>query len=321
MIKLIKLVEDMNCSDGAVTKIIDWANESYNDGFNFNPSSKTRYGNLQWMKKMTINNDSFFPMVKTVALNHQTSIDIICYEFTSQILRLLQNKTLMKQSNLLIDIKDPTKMYKSPNNILGEALSGSAYNQIFTRENDIHTGDKPLLVVPICLWGDATHIDTGSRFKLEPWSFSPLIFKEKIRRNYKFWGMLGYVKHLKTTTAQKKALKKGDTAKMYHAQLSAILASLASSAERLKNVAIQFEDNVIHYVDITCPVMYIISDTEGADKICGRYACHNIGKVQRHCRMCDVNSDNLDNQDYKFNYLKFSDMHHIALHGSVEQRV
>ena len=127
-----------------------------------------------------------------------------------------------------------------------------------------------MLVVPICLWGDATHIDTGSRFKLEPWSFSPLIFKEKIRRNYKFWGMLGYVKHLKTTMAQKKALKKGDTAKMYHAQLSAILASLASSAERLKNVAIQFEDNVIHYVDITCPVMYIISDTEGADKICGR---------------------------------------------------
>ena len=43
--------------------------------------------------------------------------------------------------------------------------------------------------------------------------------------------------------------------------------------------------------------------------------------VQRHCRMCNVNSDNLDNPAFNYEYLKFSDMHHIALHGSKEQRV
>ena len=61
--------------------------------------------------------------------------------------------------------------------------------------------------------GDATLIDTASRFKLEPWSFTPLIFKDQVRRKKEFWGMLGFIKHLKESTAQKKTLKQGDTNK------------------------------------------------------------------------------------------------------------
>ena len=132
--------------------------------------------------------------------------------------------------------------------------------------------------------------------------------------------MLGYVKHFKTTSAQKKTLRKGNTAKMYHKQLSIILSSLIESKETLKDVAIQFENKNIQYYDITCPVLYIISDTEGADKICGRYACHNLGKVYRHCRMCDVNSDNLDNHNYNINYLRFTDMDLIARNTTNEER-
>ena len=57
----------------------------------------------------------------------------------------------MKQQNLLIDINDPTKMYQSPNNMLDESLSGSAYKTIYQHEYNRHTGDLPLLVVPISL--------------------------------------------------------------------------------------------------------------------------------------------------------------------------
>ena len=84
----------------------------------------------------------------------------------------------MTQENLLLDLNHPTKMYESPNNILSEALSGSAYKTVYENAHTNHTGNLPLLVVPICLWGDATHIDTSGRFKLEPRSFSSLIFKE-----------------------------------------------------------------------------------------------------------------------------------------------
>ena len=78
------------------------------------------------MKKMIVNNDAFHPILKTVDLNEKTTIDIAYYDFTSQILCFLQNKKLVKQQNLLIDTKYPTKMYQSPDNILKESLSGSA---------------------------------------------------------------------------------------------------------------------------------------------------------------------------------------------------
>ena len=51
MVNLMKILEDMNCPDTALTKIIDWARAAYNEGYNFNPASKTQHGNIQWMKK------------------------------------------------------------------------------------------------------------------------------------------------------------------------------------------------------------------------------------------------------------------------------
>ena len=131
--------------------------------------------------------------------------------------------------------------------------------------------------------------------------------------------MLGYVKNLKTTSAQEKPYKKDDTIRMYHKQLISILRSLQSCKDQLKNISLPIGKNNNQKFDITCPILYIISDTEGADKICGRYGSHQL-EVKRHCRMCDVNGENLDNEKYKYTYLKQSEMHHIAMHGTDEQQ-
>ena len=178
IIKLMKLLDDMNSPDYAMYQILSWARSAYIEGFTFNLNTKTRNSNLNWMKQMVVNNNAFYPKPITVNLNDNLSIDVMCFDFPNQLLHLLQNKKLMTQENLLIDVNNPTNAYKSPNNILSEALSGSAYKTVFQNAHENHTGYLPLLVVLICLWGDATHIDTSGRFKLELWSFSPLIFKE-----------------------------------------------------------------------------------------------------------------------------------------------
>ena len=132
--------------------------------------------------------------------------------------------------------------------------------------------------------------------------------------------MLGYVKNLKNITAKKKMIKPGDTMRMYHKQLTAILQSYKKSEYTLKNVQLPFtKDGQKQYFDIVCPILYIIADTEGADKICGRYGSHRL-EVSRQCRMCDVDGENLDNENYSCTYLKFCDMHHIALNGTDEER-
>ena len=45
-----------------------------------------------------------------------------------------------------------------------------------------------------------------------------------------------------------------------------------------------------------------------------------IYKFSRQCRICNVNSLNLDSERYNFNYLKFHDVYHIALNESEDEQ-
>ena len=51
IIKLMKLLDDMNSPDYAMYQILSWARSAYIEGFTFNPNTKTRNSNLNWMKK------------------------------------------------------------------------------------------------------------------------------------------------------------------------------------------------------------------------------------------------------------------------------
>jgi hypothetical protein len=50
------------------------------------------------------------------------------------------------------------------------------------------------------------------------------------------------------------------------------------------------------------PVMYIIGDTEGHDKLCGRYLCRN--KINRPCRYCNISFENSDKPDTAYIYTR-----------------
>ena len=119
---------------------------------------------------MVVNNNAFYPKIQSIPLINTSTVDIVSFDFVSQLLRIVQNPELMTQNNLLLDIDNPTIMYTSPDNIISDALSGSAYKETFQKAHASHHGNLPLLVVPICAWGDTMHIDTYGLFELEPWS-------------------------------------------------------------------------------------------------------------------------------------------------------
>ena len=50
------------------------------------------------------------------------------------------------------------------------------------------------------------------------------------------------------------------------------------------------------------PVLYIIGDTEGHDKICGRYLSRS--NISRLCRCCNVPFEETDNPEFKYKYNK-----------------
>ena len=136
---------------------------------------------------MILNNDAFYLKSVNIALNKQLSINVVCFEFTSQLLCLLQNKSLTAEKNLLCDVNNPSSMYHLPKNLLHEALNGSVYKVIYNREHSNHTGNSPLLLIPTYLLGDATDIDTAGRFKLV---FYSLNSQKEVRCNKIFWGIL-----------------------------------------------------------------------------------------------------------------------------------
>ena len=74
---------------------------------------------------------------------------------------------------------------------------------------------------------------------------------------------------LKMTKAEKKRLKKGQTCQMHHKQLNVIFSHLKESRHQLKNVTLPLGPNRNLKVDVVCPVLHVIADTEGADKMCG----------------------------------------------------
>ena len=303
MVKLIKLLDDMNCPDYALPKILEWALENERNQVSFQSAVLNRDSNVSWMRKMLHNANCLLPKVIPTSLSSSINVDVMCFDFVPQLLSLLQDPDKMTAENLVIDIDWPVvNHYIKPEQRISEVYHGSAYKEAFKnaiKARNEQGGFRSLFVVPICLWGDATHIDQHGKFKLEPWSFSPLIFNEKARRNPDFWKVLGYVNVLKLTKAEKKKLKKGVTCQMYHKQLEVIFAHLKESSKRLKNITLPIGRNRNINVDIVCPVLYVIADTEGADKMCGRYICYSR-PISRRCRVCDVSEEGFSNPEASY---------------------
>jgi hypothetical protein len=112
-------------------------------------------------------------------------------------------------------------MYKPHDNRLGEALSGSVYQDMY--HHSVTNPSKQLLCPLIC-YTDGTQIDSLSRFGVEPFVFTLGILR---RSKAKAWRPLGYVQQLKSNLrSDKRKLCSSGKARNYHAQLQAMLKSL-----------------------------------------------------------------------------------------------
>ena len=325
IVKLIKLLDDMNCPDYALSKILDWMNDNEWRNVSMFSASHKRETHINWMRAMLHNANCLMPnVVPTLLPTSQSSsysVEVMCFDFVPQLLSLLQDPDKMTQANLVIDVDLPVPMHcPKPGHGISEVLDGTAYRDAYwkaVKERNARGDLRSLLVVPICCWGDATHIDQHGRFKLEPWSFSPLIFNEKARRNPDFWRVLGYVNVLKLTKAEKKRLKKGETCQMYHKQLEVIFSKMTNSLHRLKNVTLPIGPHRNLCVDIVCPLLYVIADTEGADKMCGRYICYSRS-IAKRCRVCDVSEESFCDPEASFSIADSAELTKIQETGNLE---
>lgn len=77
---------------------------------------------------------------------------------------------------------------------------------------------------------------------------------------------------------------------MHHKQLNVIFSHLKESRHQLKNVTLPLGPNRNLKVDVVCPVLHVIADTEGADKMCGWHLCYSRAMSKR-CQACDISKE------------------------------
>lgn len=92
IIMLAKLLDNINAPDYAMHDILQWASNAYADGFNFHPKAYSRQHNLNWIYGLVHNSKMLLPTVINTKIKNDLSVDIITFDFVSQLLSLLQNK-------------------------------------------------------------------------------------------------------------------------------------------------------------------------------------------------------------------------------------
>jgi hypothetical protein len=79
IVNLLKLLEDAQCPDYMLQKVLEWAHNAKLDGFDFNPRATTRKANIQWMYKALKHLHRGLPKVFQVNLDdHEKALCLHC---------------------------------------------------------------------------------------------------------------------------------------------------------------------------------------------------------------------------------------------------
>jgi hypothetical protein len=310
-VSLLKILDHASAPDYTFGEVLEWELSASADNYSYNPVGGLSHAkNVDALINSVCNGKRLLPFVQRVDVHHGSPSDVICFDFASQLLSLLQNPSIMTAENLAIDIDDPLKPYHKlkSSNVLGEALSGSVYRKAYDR---LITDPQKQLFVPIIQWTDRTSVTGNDCFSLKPYMFTPVIFTEKFRRSIKAWGYHGFLPKRKSSSSQKQTLCMGDAIRIYHKELDAVLETFRKCSAQLCGVHLPIGPKGRICVNIVTCVLFIIQDMQEGDMLCGRYGVHTSG-IQRPHRCCDVNYDDLKNCDVHCKCLVASDMGFIA---------
>ena len=217
-------------------------------------------------------------------------VKITVHDFLQCLCSLLTDPELMKEENLLIFEDENGRPFGSPPSVRGSdfILTDIHHGSVMKSGHKVHVKVHGRdLLVPIILCIDKTHVDSQGRLTLEPVSFTLGIFKKEVRRNPMAWHCLGCVFNQRNIVKKLSSLEK---AQDYHFALGKILGSLAA-VQKTEGISWTLPfGGCLHDVVLKVPILCVIGDTEGHDKLCGH--CLNRTKSNCLCRCCNTPRDN-----------------------------
>jgi hypothetical protein len=314
-IELLKLLNKSKAPLYLFDSIMSWTKKAVNEyDLDFGNDRIVSRQKLVQELKIQFDLKGIEPFIKTVQLrgsNNQT--EIVLHSFKEMFYSLLNDKELMNPNNLLIDETDIFDesigiTQKETSKVYNDIDTGSVYKK--GREIYLNTHGDTLC--PIIFFIDKTHTDVNGRLCLEPIRFTLGIFNRETRNNPKAWRTLGYI----PDQAQMKKCKPLEKAIDYHHIMEIILEDFKKSQKERIQWTLELNDNKRHTVFFKIPVLFIIGDTEGHDKISGRFTSR--ANIKRLCRCCNIPFEETDNPQFKFKLHKHKTVMEQVSKGTTE---
>lgn len=284
-LEFYNLLESLGVSKSAYDKIIKFISENNMKDLSNMLCYKSLLSN---MEKRSGNDLSLTrPKQKLVYLPAtQTHCQMTIFNFQQQLMSLLTNERLMAAQNLIIGPPSNEEQHQ----YYGEINTSDWYNK--TKEELCKEPND--LLVPIILFIDETTIDNAGGLHLEPVKFTLGIFNTQTRSSSEAWKYLGFIPKLENF--QLHGVPSSDVGRMrlkdYHLCLSYILEGLYSA----QNSLIQWNFNGT-VCNLKFPIMFVIGDTKGQDKLVGRYAnWTNSEGIVKDCYCSRENADVLNQE-------------------------
>jgi hypothetical protein len=288
---LWNILDERNAPKGLYDEICAFVRSTNSKDLMYMPSSSTLMKDV--IERTQIGHSrTGTPTRLPLSLPSNNACAITIFDFKNQLFSLLNNKDIMVPSNLLLDFNHTNPCSDRDNNhpiVYGDIHHSQWYEETKKRmcmgENDI--------LVPIIFFIDETTVANNGSCSIEPVSFTLGIFNRETRGNPDAWSILGYIPSMDSNCLNDTDVsKKGQSRlKDYHAALKFILNSFR---ETQNNQRLLWNFNGTEY-SLKIPIMFVIGDTKGHDKLVGRYTNYvNSKSLVRDCKCLRRNGDVLN---------------------------
>ena len=290
--KLLKILSDANASHYLYKEVMDWGRAARHDNYNFNPTRSSRNAQVKYLEKWLQCQHSRPQQIPTLLPGPlQQVVQTTSFNFTSQLQSLVSDQALFGTlDNLDVNVDDPFGKYVPPSGLLSTTNSGQWYNSAYLHEVKDPSIDSMMPIIMAC---DETHLRKGGKAASWPLLFTTSILNQKMRNLPIAWRTLGYINDLSLlqSSAEDRNHSKELKAQRLHSIFKTILTTLieAQKAGALDDIPISFGGQC-KKVNLKVPVIFIIGDMQGGDKICCT-TCHYSNKLNRLCRKCNVRGE------------------------------
>ncbi len=293
-IRLLRILRDIGAPFDTYGTIMEMVSDAVRDKVFITTTYRSRDNAIKHFANR-YELSSMYPTFKTQPSPDGRVYPVVVHDAKAMIESLLYSPLMDNEDNLLFpNAENPLAGPPPMLDILADVDTGKAY----LRAHNLLCTQPHHLLCGIILYIDEIATDRHGHLLLEPVYFTLTMFNRKTRNQPQAWRPLGYIPNLGLQSKAESAfgMKKEEKIKLYHDVLRKILVPLGHFQ---KDGGLPF---CLHYrgrdykVLLKLPILFIVGDTEGHDRLCARYnsRAHGVARLCRHCTTPTLETSNLD---------------------------